>query len=201
LQVEKPLRESPPIGVSLPVWKADAYVTHLHELQGEDHVNIDLEEVEQVAGRMVLPASVWPEILLTLGPVYAMMYTPDPKFAANGARLLRRRSVVALASFKICEEIIRRNSPRPFFPSVRHLPLGDAALGVGFSDVSRPGKEGPQPGDDHYVGFWCVLPNRHVLHGHDPVDFQITNLKINRVENQRCRDYIQIPPVSKPGGL
>jgi hypothetical protein len=162
LRVDAPLAEAPPIGINLPAWKADAYIAQLQELQDDDHVWIDLQAVEQISGRMVHASSVWAEILLTLGPIYEMIYAQvaDLKYKHK-----RRRTQAAAQAFADCEAIIQRNSPRPFFPSVRRFPIGAPELGVGFSDVSKPGEDGPVPGIDHFVGFWCALPDGRVLYG------------------------------------
>ena len=179
LRVDAPLAEAPPIGINLPAWKADAYIAQLQELQDDDHVWIDLQAVEQISGRMVHASSVWAEILLTLGPIYEMIYAQvaDLKYKHK-----RRRTQAAAQAFADCEAIIQRNSPRPFFPSVRRLPIGAPELGVGFSDVSKPGEDGPVPGIDHFVGFWCALPDGRVLYGsilltHEQLDLPVSTLE------------------------
>ena len=148
-------------GLNLPDWKQTVYVAQLAQFQDDDHKYISLVETEQVAGRMVHASYVWPEILLLLGPIY-LMQASAPVHWNNS---MRRRSAAAKDAFRRCEAILRLNELRHFFPPVAKRLIGDPHLGVGFTDVSRPGSDGKMDTHGHFVGMWCPLPDGRVLYG------------------------------------
>jgi hypothetical protein len=136
-------------GLNLPEWKQTVYVAQLAQLQDDDHAFISLVETEQVAGRMVHAAYVWPEILLLLGPIYLMQASPPVRWRPS----MRRRSAAACDAFRRCEAILRLNELRYFFPPVAKRPIGDPHLGVAFTDVSKPGSDGKMDANGHFVGM------------------------------------------------
>jgi len=148
-------------GLNLPEWKQSVYVEQLGRLQDDDHKKISLVETEQVAGRMIHAAYVWPEILLLLGPIYLMQLSPPVKHHPT----MRWRTKEARDAFYHCEKILAVNELRHFFPPVAKRPIGDPHLGVGFTDVSRPGSDGVQDAEGHFVGMWCPLPDGTILYG------------------------------------